>query len=223
MIKNLISDYLRVYNWDSFKAQWEGDFSASFIIIWVFLTYCGALHAKGNLPIDYYIVFFALYLPMCFTFFSGQMHSVKLEKMMYLCPMDPHQRREYIYSSYYFRVILHMVIIVIGTIILIPFSYCDVISTAEILINGLVISGFIPFGRNIREETEMPDVQKGIMTAVAIISNVFQVGIILDDKPDIMLKTVIFGILLLVQLPLSIQYYKWVGKELRAAVNYQEN
>lgn len=223
MIKNLISDYLRVYNWDSFKKQWENNFSLSFVMFWVFFTCIGAMHAKENLPVNFYIVFLALYLPMWFTLFSGQIHSVKLEKMMYLCPMDTDQRRTYIYSSYYFRVILHMVIIVMGTVVLIPFSYCDVISAAEILLNGLIISAFIPSGKNTREETETADVRKGIMTASALISNVIQAGIILDDEPDIIPKLVILGALLLVQLPLSIKYYKWVKGELRAAVNYEEN
>ena len=222
MIKYFISDYMRAYNWNRFKEKWEGDFFTSFIAFWVFFSSCGELHATGNLTIHSCIVFLALYLPMYFTIFSGQIHSVKPEKMMYLCPMDIHQRRAYIYSSYYFRIILHMVILVIGIMILFPFSYCDGISIAEILINGLIISGFIPSGRNTRAEMEIVEVQKGILIGVALIVNVIQAGIIMDNKPDIVPKIVLFGVLLLVQLPLSIQYYKWVREELRAAVNYEE-
>lgn len=222
MIKNFISDYMRAYNWNRFKEKWEGDFFTSFITFWVFFSSCGELHARGKLTIHQCIVFLALYLPMYFTILSGHIHSVKPEKMMYLCPMDIHQRRAYIYSSYYFRIILHMVILVIGIMILFPFSYCDGISIAEILINGLIISGFIPSGRNTRAEVEIVEVQKGILIGVALIVNVIQAGIIMDNKPDIVPKIVLFGVLLLVQLPLSIQYYKWVRGELRAAVNYEE-
>lgn len=222
MIKNFISDYMRAYNWERFKEKWEVDFFTSFITFWAFFSSCGDLHATGRLTIHHCIVFLALYLPMYFALFSGQIHSVKPEKMMYLCPMDIHQRRTYIYSSYYFRVILHMVILVMGIMILFPFSYCDGVSIAEILLNGLIISGFIPSGKNTRTEMEIVEVQKGILVGVAIISNVIQVGIIMDHKPDIVPKTVLFVVLLFVQLPLSIRYYKWVKEELRAAVNYEE-
>lgn len=222
MIKNFISDYMRAYNWDRFKEEWEVDFFTSFITIWVIFSSCEALDAAGNLTIHVCIVVLALYLPMYFTLFSGQMHSVKPEKMMYLCPMDIHQRRAYIYSSYYFRIILHMVILVIGIVILFPFSYCDGISIAEIFLNGLIISGFIPSGKNTKAEVEIAEVQKGILVGIAQIVNVIQTGIIMDNKPDIVPKIVLFGVLLLVQLPLSIQYYKWVREELRAAVNYEK-
>lgn len=218
MMKELIANYVRAYHWNSYKKQWETNFSTNFVVFWVFCTFHGAMHARADLPAGHYIVAAALFLSMGFVLVSGQCHPVKLGKMMYLCPMDADRRRAYIYSSYFFRVVLHVVVIAVSTMILIPFSYCDVVSAVEILLNGLVISVLIPPGKE-----ENVNLRRGIMLAVALVSNVFQAGIILDDKPDVIPKLIIFGLLLFVQLPLSVSYHQWVKEQLKAAINYEEN
>ncbi|MCM1499896.1 MAG: hypothetical protein NC124_15645 [Clostridium sp.] len=218
MMKELIADYVRAYNWNSYEKQWRDNFPDNFVLFWVSCMFCGAIHARADLSVSYYIVAAALFLSMGFVLVSGQCHPVKLGKMMYLCPMDADRRRAYIYASYFFRVVLHVVVIAVSTMILIPFSYCDMVSAVEILLNGLVISVLLPPGKE-----ENVNLKRGIMLGVAIASNVFQAGIILDDKPDVIPKLIILGLLLFVQLPLSVSYCKWVKKQLKAAINYEEN
>lgn len=222
MIKNLISDYMRVYNWDNFKKSLKNNFFNGIIFLWIFLDVLGALNEKENVVLMDHIIFMILYLPLCLILISNQSHSVRLEKMMYLCPMDIGERRAYIYSSYYFRVTLHIVISAIMALLLIPISYCDAFSAIEIFLNGLIISMFIPSGEVTGKKSESADVLRGVMTAIALLLNVAQLGIILDEEPDITLKIVI-GIFLLIQFQLLYRYRKWVKQELEGAVNYEEN
>ena len=158
---------------------------------------------------------------MLLTYYSICIHPLKLGKMMYLCPMNPEERKEYIYGSYYFRIGFHMVIVLLGLCIAVPLSYCDIFSSLQILLNHAMTVVLVTSVQ--KKENERSDLNViGIFIVItALISNIVEYGIIMDAEPDIAIKVSLFIVFCLIQVPLEIAYVKHIKKELRNSVFYE--
>jgi len=164
----------------------------------------------------------ALFLPIVFSLCSVMAHPVQLAKMMYLCPMSPEERRTYIYVSYYFRIGMHMLVSIAGLCIVAAYTYCDVVSMIQILLNDALVATML----NHRQQTGdrgSAMVVGEILFLTALLSNAVQFCIVCDLTPDSWIQWVLFFLFCLVQLPLEIRYVKYIRRELRRAVYYENS
>ena len=227
MLKYIVSEYFRAYKWGNFKALWKKEDRAYvwFTIYWMISALSGGF-LREDFTVKDCLMLLAVYLPMLCIGCSGIIHPVRLSKMMYLCPVSAEERKRYIYQSYYFRIGIHMCIAMIGTVLLTLFTYWDVISCLEILLCDLAVSLFIPSAKEVNED--MWKIEKGVgykivIMVIAVILNMVQLVIISDSEPHIAAKTIVFCVLLFIELPLSVKYYKkYVQNELRDAVYFEK-
>lgn len=176
-----------------------------------------------QMEFDEKIVFVLVYLPMLYIIFSVYMHPVGLCKMMYLCPMEPAERKRYIRSSYRFGIFVRMSVAAVGIGVMLMFYDCDMIAVTEILLNDLVMSLLIPSEKSsvegygsIRKET----LCMICMIVVSMLSNLILALAVADQDPGKAMLIILAGIVL-IQIPLIIGYRKYVRGELEAAVYYE--
>lgn len=161
----------------------------------------------------------ALFLPMVFVWCSVAAHPLRLARMMYLCPMDREERRRYLRASYGFRVCFHMLVCVLGLLVVVPFSYCDLYSVLLILGNDFSISILGSGGGGAADTARGSgcNVRGQFLFAAALVSNLIQYGIVADEAPDMGVKLVLALIFAAVQVPLGIRCLRDARGELEAA------
>ena len=175
-------------------------------------VWSGGLTAWRNAAVEN-----ALLLPMIFIYGSVMVHPVRLAKIMYLCPMSPKERRTYICGLYCFRIGVHMLAAIAGLCFVVAYSYCDMISAMQILINYMLSAVLV----NHRQETDKKVMVIGeIIFVAAMLSNAMQFAIVLDIVPHPLVRWCLFWIFCFVQLPLEIWYVKYIRSALRTAVYY---
>lgn len=226
MFGDILKDYFRVYKWNNFKALWKTEDKAPFFVMyWMLFAMMGGIFAGDDFSGRDILMLVVMYVPMLLISYSTVIHPVRLSKMMYLCPMDAAVRKKYIYYSYYFRVALHMGIAVISVALLACFTYCDILSCLEIILCDMAISLLIPTAQK-ADTNDWSFIKetwyKVFITAITIILNMVQLVVVSEGNPDMEIKLLVLGVLLLIQLPLSVKYYcKYVQNALRNAVFYE--
>lgn len=163
-----------------------------------------------------------LLLPMLFSYCSASVHSIQLEKMMYLCPMDRRERRYYIYGSYCFRSGVHMLVAAAGICIAVSISGCDLFFAIQILLNHALIAIMVSHGQRTGDKSRRKVIIIGeIIFVTALFSNVILFSIIVYAPHVLWVRLAVFFVFCLVQLPLEIWYVQYIRKALRAAVTFE--
>lgn len=222
MFKEIADDYFKEYCFSRVVEMLKTDPEA-----WSIMGYPVVLFiAQAGKGENDYIIFLAIYLPIIFILFSMKLHPVRLHKMMYLCPMGADERTAYVRNSYFFRMIVQMSAAVIGIAVMIPFSCFGMVSAVEILLNDLVMSILIPAAKKTDGnyggiDKEM--VYRVVMTLMPLFLNFGQMVVLSDGESHMIFKLVNAGCLVLILLPLSVKYWKYVQSELAAAAYYEED
>lgn len=220
MITYIIRDYFAMFRIGNLRKNNLANKLSFFSLYFIGMTLCGPFLSHTKIFWRVAAAQFAVFVPIVLSYFSVLAHPVRLPKMMYLCPMQPEERRKYIYNSYYFRVGVHMLPGVLGICIAVVYSYCDIFSVIEMLLNDLMVALLVNREQNTKGEVNGMAIGD-IIFVIAILSSVIQVGIIADAEPDMGMKAVLFAVFCLVQLPLEIRYLKFAGKQLQAAVSFE--
>lgn len=216
MINDIIWDYFAMFRIGNLKKNNLANKLSFFPFYFISMTLCGPFLSHTKILGRIAAVQFAVFAPIVLSYFSVLAHPVHLPKMMYLCPMQPDERRKYIYGSYYFRIGVHMLPGVLGVCIAVVYSYCDIFSVIEMLLNDLTIALLIS-----REQEAGGIVTGDMIFVIATLSSVIQTGIIADAEPDMGMKAVLFAVFCLIQLPLEIRHLKSAGKQLQAAISFE--
>lgn len=216
MTNDIIQDYFAMFRIGNLRKNNLANKLSFFSLYFIGMTLCWPFLAHTQISWRVIAVQFAVFVPIVFSYFSVLAHPIRLPKMMYLCPMQPDERRKYIYGSYYFRIGVHMLPGVLGVCIAVVYSYCDIFSVIEMFLNYLMVALLIN-----REQKAGGMVIGEIIFVIAILSCVIQVGIIADAEPDMGMKAVLFAVFCLVQLPLEIRHLKSAEKQLQAAVSFE--
>lgn len=214
MWKNIACDHFR----GGFKKMRKTDGMAFAAMIYPLIILFSRMRWKEM------IVCLLVYLPMLYILFSVCKHPVELSKMMYLCPMEVDGRRQYIRSSYHFRIFVNMSVAVIWAGILMLFYDCDMIAVTEILLNDLVLSLLIPLERRSDEmygSIHKESARMCCMIVVSMLSNLVLTLTVTDKDAGYVITGIVFVCIVLVQMPLVITYQKYVRGELEAAVYYE--
>lgn len=219
-MKNIVRDYFRAYKISHLKGREANGlfFLAYFIAMPVLIGVSGNVNFRR----EYIVAFIGILLPMALYCQDILFRSPGLDKMMYLCPMSREERKKYIYGMYRFGVAVRMLISFIGVCILIPFSYCDLFSAVQILLNDFLIAIMVSSERSGEKEmTNQESLLQVWLIALALISNIIETGIVADELPDFWVKLALFGIFVIVQLPMALKYGRYIKQKLDDAVYYE--
>lgn len=223
MIREIAGDYFRKFTIGGIKELLKTNAAVLVCMaypLFVWFMMIGGGREEG-------IIFLAVYLPVLYILFSFYMHPVRLHKMMYLCPMGADRRRAYVRYSYGFRVAVQMTAAMIGTVLLMAYTHCGVLSVVEILLSDFVLSILIRSEKNKdgcyrRFDIDKENVYLSCMVTISILSNFGQMVAVSDKEPHRVLQIAIMVCLVTIQLPLTVKYRKYVKRELEAAVYYEE-
>lgn len=217
---------------ENFKKNYNKENKSNFTFISIYIMWWGLYNTINGIKNKEFgwldaLICCAVFLPMLFSYFSTYMHPLRLTKMMYLCPMHSEERKKYIYGTYFFRIGFQMLIAISGICIAVLYSYCDIFSVIQILLNHFMVAIIIVPARETDGRNNSINV-KGrisgeIIIIAALISNLIQYGIIVDSYPDMLLKLILFIAFCLIQIPLGITYGKYIREELRAAIYYERS
>lgn len=223
MIKYLIRDYFDAFRIANLRQKLGTAFSKSILlpVMCAFSNIFVGQLQKSTFAWTDAVQFLAVLLPMWFSYFSMAVHPIQLSKMMYLCPMNEEDRRKYIYSSYLFRIIIHMSISFLGFWIAAGSSRWDCFTVAWILTNQLISATLVNGGA--QTGSGMPVVGE-LLFLFALIEAVLQIDCMRGEDSD----KWIFNLCMLiffcaVQVPLEWIYMKYIRKSLQSAVLYEDS
>lgn len=224
MTKHIIRDYfwnLRLSNLKQNKAAVQCIYGMIYIFC---MSVCTNRVWSDQSAWRNVIVENALLLPMLFSYGSASVHSIYLDKMMYLCPMDPEERRNYIYGSYCLRTGVHMLVGLAGLGIVIWVSGCDILTAIQILLNHMLVAVMVSHGQRTGDKRRRKVIVTGeLIFVTALFSNAMQFAVIVLGQRALWVRLVLFFVFCSVQLPLEIWYVRYVKKALRAAVLYESS
>ena len=227
MTEHIIWDFF-----EDFKKNCYKEIKSNFTFIFLYIMCLGLYKAINGIRNKEFgwldaLIFCAVFLPMLFSYLSIYMHPLRPTKIMYLCPMHPEERKKYIYGTYFFRIGFQMLIAILGICISVLYSYCDIFSAIQILLNHFMAAIIIvPVGETDSRNNSINvkgRISREIIIITALISNLIQYGIIMDSYPDMLLKLILFIVFCLIQVPLGITYGKYIGKELQTAIYYERS
>lgn len=209
-------EYWRAFRIDNLKRMWKSDkeswFAPFYLMVYPLLFGGGFTDRHVNENILLYV---AVLIPMVFVIFSEIIHPVRLPKIMYLCPMTDEKRREMIRNGYYFRVCLHWGVMMIGLLAVIIYSSFDPILAVEYAINSLLLSMMITI------EKKYGKGYQGIVAVVAIFSNIIMASSLMDRDDSLLLKLLMLGLIIAIQLPFMRLSWIYIRCELEDAVYYE--
>lgn len=221
MLKEIVGDYFRRFHIENMKELLKTNTVVLVSVVYPLIVW---LVMAGDAGEDR-AVFLLIYLPILYILLSFYAHPVTMPKMLYLCPMGADRRRRYIRYSYYFKVGVQMTVAIVGTVFLMACTGCDVLSVTEILLSDFILSILIPPKKKKDEccgNFDRESVYMTCMIAISVLSNLGQMVAVSDKEPHKILQIVILVCFVAIQIPLTVQYLKYVKRELEAAVYYEE-
>ena len=201
MTKRVLRDYFAAFRWQKIKesqkkgAWWTGIY---------FLSMCPALlQAFDNLASI--LLYYLIAIPLVFAMYVPTIHNMRLPKIMYLCPLNMEQRREYIIKSCAVRIIASLLINIIGVIILLACGICDWLMAISIFLNLALLSVEIGSGININGYGKITDEGHRVIDPkdkkellemwvclVALLTFLAQYGIVLHEEKTLLFNFTVF-------------------------------
>lgn len=111
MVRQILINYFSSFRWSNIKQKKNNIQMWNFVYIMVIMSWTTNVADE-----DFYGVRYFLWaVPLLFGFFSSELVAVRLPKIYYLAPMNKAQRRKYIYSCFWTKVCIPLVLGVICT------------------------------------------------------------------------------------------------------------
>lgn len=230
MFKWIVRDYFAAFRWENIKEILKN--GGLFVAIYL----CGFIPVTGGFTEkkEYLLTYVLIAVPLAFISLSGKLHSIKLPKVMFLCPIDRNVRREYIVKSCCFRIGLHVAINALAILILVCMGLCDWVSSIVLELNSAFLTLFM-LGVKKRKNSVYRDpfpsteITKesivGILNVFFVIISSSGVACMLcwDTPVAWWVKYIFLSIALVVQLPLTIAYMTYWKKAVEEAVDYESS
>lgn len=230
MTKRVLRDYFATFRWQKIKEShktgswWPGIY---------FLSVCPALlHVFDDY--ESILLYYLITIPLVFSMFVPTMHNMRLPKLMYLCPLNTEQRREYIVKSGAVRIIMSVLLDIIGVSILLACGICDWLMAISIFLNLALLSVAIGSGININGYGKITD--KGYrvidpknkkellemwVCLVALLTFLAQYGIVSYEGKSLLLRIIAIGLPLVVLLPPTIAYLRFWKQAVADNMTYE--
>lgn len=110
MWKRVIRDYFAAFRWEKLKAGAKVGNWWMFVNFLFVLPVIWKIYEREGAWLQYYLVA----MPFLFSLFVISAYPAVLPKMMYLCPMSPAERKEYMNKSRIVRIVIPMCLSLIG-------------------------------------------------------------------------------------------------------------
>ena len=230
----MVRNYLKAFRWSELQKMWKEQNQISWLIVYMGMIPIYSRLGMGfaNVSLDKtesLIIYLALVLPVILILISAAIHSIRLSKNMYLCPMTIQDRKNMVYHGYYFRIGLHMMIAIAGLIGYILLGNNDVLLVLEYLANSFVLSILSPASNSLEKEGTNRDNKRAdwnnwqiiFLIPATLICHCVLAGTILDGKDLLAVKIGVFLALLLIEFPLALSYRKVITCELEAALYFE--
>lgn len=128
MLKMIYDDY-RFGFWTSLKKN--SSFTAWYVYVYTFML--AVTHFS-----DTNIIIVVGFVPMAMGMMLAQAFPNQMRKVLFLCPLTENERRAYLRTAYWFRVLLPMSLCLIGSTVVLAFGHIQLFYYIEM--NLLVIS-----------------------------------------------------------------------------------
>ncbi len=161
-----------------------------------------------------------LFLGFFFIWVSQIKHTVKLDKMYYLCPMDSDERVAYLKNALIFRGCLHSIVVAITCLLLYFFCRVNAFAILYILLDGLLFS----FLNNVRDNKK-DFIRAAFLKPAMFLSAYLQFALPSSgfEKDDLFFIICSFAFLLLVELPMFVSVNKAVRNDIVSIASCEED
>ncbi len=233
MWKWVIRDYFAAFRWEKLKSVGKN-------IWWSLIYFCVILPPMGQLcdTPKHMTTYFLVMLPVFLCITSSAVHSIRLPKVMHLCPIEERVKREYVEKSTVFRILFTSVVGITGVVLLVLFDLCDgmmaFVLIADLVLLAVLLSGFCNLGESAifggnteKKYPDMPHSARVIETTnvcVTFISVFMAVYALCWDTPvAVWVKWIFIGFLVLVQIPLGVKLLTYWKLAVDRAVSYESS
>ncbi len=221
MLELIVRDYFSAYRWEHIKE--DGKLNA----IW-YLLYCMII-VPLMMGLSFgrhgYVKCLLVAIPAVWIGLSASLHSMRLPKIMFLCPMDYKMRRQYIIIAFWFRMCFHTAIGALGGIATMLVGG-DALTAIAIIINNAIFS-FYCSGMNVNGVEKKIASKRGIIETTGFIFTlllvinygaIVEAGGLLKQK---LWEQVLVGIAVVIQLLLTRKYATYWQSAVAAATDYE--
>lgn len=229
MIRNISREYWKAYRWENLKQK--GSFSGIFFLIYFLFILPMIL---GHFEDYRFEIIAPLAIPAFWIVISAALHPMRLPKLLFLCPMDQNERRKYVVTAFWYRMCLHTIFVIVGAVIMFLLKK-DIISTVVVIFNGIILSFYCNglningLGRTAMDGKRYLDLEskQGLNEGFGVVISIFLLylyGEIIDSGGFLEQKLwelVVIGILIMIQLMLTIHYATYWNGAVERATNYE--
>ncbi len=227
--KWIIRDYIQGYRWVNIKRAFDTDYGwFSLIYFTAIMPFIMDLHETKNGLLVYYVVFFNV----VFHLITGNTHSVKLPKQMFLCPIDEAMRKQYITKSVLFRIISMVVLTAISSLIFVLNGFCSWTISITLILSGVVSAvancGFDSvFGIDKNDKWKCKYKRLGIYELVLFFAVAISVIVMVaymcewGNQGIWWVELLFLGTVLFIELPITIKHFDYWKSELEKSLNYE--
>lgn len=149
MLRRVLFDYIRSFNWKNYlhtRNTYNNGYSLWMIIYLTFLLPLtnGSIRESELAVVSYYM----WEIPFLIGMMGIELFPFQIPKLMFLCPLNVEERRQYMKCVYWVRILVPTIIqIVFGTIL----SLLDIFKFGIVVISGFsMLSTLIVFSRVIK-------------------------------------------------------------------------
>lgn len=133
-MKIVVRDYFAAFRWSKIKESFGGNNSGWWPVLYVYVLMPITSARNWERGPEHIICHICVATIVMFGAFSAPLHPIALPKLMYLCPMDESERKDYLKKSFFFKIIAGFVISVVGIALLVLFTELDIVYGAVIIL-----------------------------------------------------------------------------------------
>lgn len=233
-MKIVARDYFAAFRWSKIKESFFGrNFSSWWWIMYVCVLMPIMTPRNWERGPEHIFQHICVSLIVMFGAFAAPLHPIALPKMMYLCPMDENERKNYLQKSFLFKIFAGFVISVLAISVLVLFTGLDVFYGAVVVLAEMffVLCSANIDSANIEKCVDGQhvsfiyggeDVWAGVIRVVSLGYALFIVlGVGWQEDFRGGMGAVFVGIMLVLETPLTIRMLKKSKLAMEAAVRYE--
>lgn len=233
-MKMVIRDYFFAFRIRNVKERYGGrNFANWFPLLCPLIVMPILAGEKLSAEPVMYVQHYGVTLIFLYSIFAAPLHPVVLPKLLYLCPMDASERRNYIRQSYVLKIGIGIAVSILGTALLV---ICTGLSVAYGTVFVMMVAATILCSANMdgRNAQKCTETQRSVYIysgtdgweiAALIVSMAVGYFVIfgVQWQEDFSgMGGILFGtVLIAIELPFVILSVKKSGRVIDAAVNYE--
>ena len=156
-MKMVIRDYFFAFRICNIKERYGGrNFANWFPLLYPLIVMPILAGEKLSAEPVMYIQHYGVTLIFLYSIFAAPLHPVVLPKLLYLCPMDVSERRNYIWQSYVLKIGIGMTVSILGTALLVICTGLSIVygTVFVMMVAATILCSANMDGRNVQKCAE---------------------------------------------------------------------